>query len=859
MSDRTAGGKPFARASFRFYAFCRKRPNSINHFVKWERFNFLRFRLAMFPFLFCLRDQHDAPLVILAAIVCLLTAAATVRLCRQAAWIDTGSRSVWLTMAGLTAGLGIWATHFIAMLGYDPGIVMGYHVQQTVVSLLVVLAGATAGLFIATRAPHRLGALLAASVMGGGVTAMHYLGMAALEMPALIRWKADYVAASAVFAIVPLVWALPLALRGRSLAKGAAAAGLITAAVVLLHFTGMTAITLIPSRGDFSPLSMMSPRAMSLWIFLAVSCTIALTAAAAITSRRTGIKLRRQERENQLRVQGMKAQLDLALENMHQGLCLYDGDGRLLLWNQRFLDLYGLGRDALQCGMTVGQVIRTGIANHLPVAEVEQRAAEIERNLAQALSASGDAPAISEYPGVVVSVRSRALPDGGWVSTFDDITQQRRSEERIRHLALHDGLTGLPNRRRFNDVVDRDLDVAARAGSRLGLVVVDLDNFKDINDSRGHSAGDEALKMVAAALKDAVRENEHVARLGGDEFAAAILYREDYELADFVTRLSTGLAAINAGNAHDLSVHASLGIATYPADSQDREQLCNHADLAMYRAKGTVGERICYYEKGMDEQARERRQLAADLRGAAARGEMTILYQPQRSLKDDRVNGYEALLRWTHPKRGLVPPDIFIPVAEETGEILALGEWVLRQACEEAARWGDGLTVAINLSAVQLSQASLPESVAQTLLETGLAPRRLELEITETAIIADKPRALHILRKLKAMGIAIAIDDFGTGYSSLDTLNSFPFDKIKIDKSFVIGSEERPQARAIIRAVLALGHSLGVPVLAEGVETSGHVDLLVAEGCDQVQGYLFGRPAHAPSLLAGEQAQLAAG
>ncbi|TCM20755.1 diguanylate cyclase/phosphodiesterase [Novosphingobium sp. PhB165] len=798
----------------------------------------------------CIRDRHDFPLVLLAALVCALTAIGTVRLSRQIRWAHGREKTAWLATTGIVAGLGIWATHFIAMLGYDPGFVFGYDFAETAASLAIVLGTSVAALLLAARFDSKTGSFCSALLMGGGVAAMHYLGMAALEMPAIIRWDLGYVVVSVVLAIAPFTLAIPLALRGQSAGTGAAAAMLMAFAVVLLHFTGMTAISLIPSRADFSSDTMMSPRAMSLWVFVAAFSTLAIAATAAAISRRAEIMMRRNERLNNERLELVGRRLDLALENMHQGLCLFGADGQLVLWNQRFLEMYRLAPGDIRLGMTMRDIAQAAIGNRAPPAEIERRVMRVLNNLDAALESHGRAPDVSEYDDFVVSVRSRPLPDGGWVSTFDDITEQRRTEARIEHLALHDGLTGLPNRSKFNDLMDRAIDIAAHSGARLGVVVLDLDGFKEINDSRGHAAGDEALKAVAASLREAMLEGQNVARLGGDEFAATVLFRENHELADFVDRISTCFNGPSGSGAGDFVVKASFGVAAYPEDGLDREQLCNNADLAMYRAKENLGERICYYEKGMDESARYRRQIAADLRGAAERGELIILYQAQRTLKDGCISGYEALLRWHHPARGLVTPCEFIPIAEETGEIFAIGEWVLRQACREAARWPEHHMVAVNLSAVQLGLPNLPEIIAGILVETGLPPRRLELEITETAIIGDKARALHILRKLKAMGVSIAIDDFGTGYSSLDTLNSFPFDKIKIDKSFVTGSEDRPQARAIIRAVLALGRSLDVPVLAEGVETHLHVDLLQAEGCDQVQGFLFGRPQCAPSLMA---------
>lgn len=806
----------------------------------------------MLPILTCIEGQHDAPLVILAAIVCVLAACGTVRLCRQLRWATGRAKALWLIMAGSIAGLGIWATHFIAMLGYDPGFIIGYHFDQTATSLILVVGTAIVGLIVGELIASSFGGLAAASLVGGGIAGMHYLGMAALDMPAIIHWKTGYVVASILFAILPMVYAIPLALRGKSWGSAAAAVALITFGVIGLHFTGMTAIVLVPSRTAFAASSILSPRAMSFCVFLAVSCTIAITAGTAMVSRRTAVTVGRHERASRLRVEAMKSQLDLALENMHQGLCLYDAHGRLTLWNQRFLDMYELTAGQIRAGLTVQEVAALVLEKHASADELPWRLAKREQDLEAALADDNYPPMIYEYQTFTISLRTRRLPDGGWVSTFDDITQQRKAEERIRHLASHDELTGLPNRRRFHEIVNQGVTVAALSGIKFGLVVIDLDHFNDINDSHGYDVGDVALKGIAQRLLLLTSDQKQAARLGGDEFGGTILYREDHELEEFVCQIAA-LFGTDACFQDDVIIHGSIGVATYPADGLDGKQLYNNADLAMHRAKAAMGEQICYYEKGMDEIARQRRQLTADLRGAVTRGEMAVLYQPQLSLKDDTLSGYEALVRWRHPTRGLVSPVDFIPIAEETGDILAIGEWVLREACMEAMLWPGEETVAVNLSTVQLSQRELPEIIAQILLDTHLPARRLELEMTETAIISDKACALHNLRRLKGMGISIAIDDFGTGHSSLDTLNSFPFDKIKIDKSFVFGAEERPQAHAIIRAIIALGRSLGMMVLAEGVETTIQSALLRSEGCDQAQGYLYGCPQAAPSL-SGSQA-----
>lgn len=909
----------------------------------------------MLDILFCVRDQHDIRLVFLAAAVCLLSTLTAVLLLRQSRHSpDRNDGGKWATLAGFAVGFGIWSTHFIAMLGYDPGVITGYAVGLTALSLAIVLAGTVSG-FLVLRSRLRGRFVIASLLVGGGFSVMHYVGMSALEMPAIIRWRGGYVALSLLLAIGPLYPALVMTMQRRSRASGVLAGVIMCGAVIGLHFSGMTAIHLIPSREEGGTM-LLSPRSMSIVISAASSGLLLLCMASWAIARRTraavavserqfsalirgisdcaiymldrqgyvanwnagaqrlkgydatevlgmplaqfytiedrdagaparalgiahaqgkftgeGWRLRKDGtrfwahvtiervlgdggdhigfakitrdmtrfKEDQDRIEQARAHLNAALEHMHQGLCLYDAQERLVLRNQQFTRLWNLPDDSCPPGTMMEDVGRAAFAARTGRRMPEDRLANMRALLARSLADGEAAPVIFDFSAdFVVSIASRALPAGGWVTTFEDITERRRSEMQIAHMAHHDGLTGLPNRTSFNHWLDGEI-AHARSGQHVALVAIDLDRFKEINDGHGHAAGDTVLCRVAQAMTGVLEDGEVVARLGGDEFAAAKGFADPADLADFVTRLSGCFAFAHDGH----NVGASLGVAIYPSDATTRETLLNNADLAMYRAKGSLGENICYYESGMDEQARHRRMIANDLRSAIARDEMHLVYQSQRSLKDDSICGYEALLRWTHPTRGNISPEEFIPIAEETGEIMRIGEWVLRAACAEAATWPSAYKVAVNLSPVQLLQPDLPEIVTAILAGTGLSPRRLELEITETAIVADKLRALHSLRRIKALGVSVAIDDFGTGYSSLDTLHSFPFDKIKIDKSFLLQSGESAQARAIIRAVLALGKSLSVPVLAEGVETLAQLDLLRSEGCEEGQGYYFGRPA----------------
>ncbi|MBW9336286.1 EAL domain-containing protein [Herbaspirillum sp. RU 5E] len=431
----------------------------------------------------------------------------------------------------------------------------------------------------------------------------------------------------------------------------------------------------------------------------------------------------------------------------------------------------------------------------------------------------------------------------GFAKITRDRTEQLETSEKILFMARHDAMTGLPNRVHFLERLDEVMSALHPGQQQVAVVSIDLDGFKEVNDAFGHGVGDQLLSELGRRLKAIVGENEMVARFGGDEFVAFKLIRHQRQLSDFITRLQRALTGMLRLAQTDIVPGASLGVALFPGDAIDRAQLLNNADLAMYRAKKSLDEKICYYEANMDEASRARRAMARDLWVALEQGQFFLNFQIQRAVSSDEITGYEVLLRWQHPTQGLIPPATFIPVAEECGAISAIGDWVLEHACREAVLWNLQPRIAVNLSALQLSNAGLVEKVRAVLAATGLPAHRLELEVTETALIADRDRALHLLQQLKAMGVTIAMDDFGSGYSSLETLRSFPFDKIKLDRSFINELETSQQAKAFVRAILALGHSLNVAVLAEGVETEAQRAILEEEGCQEGQGYLFGYPA----------------
>lgn len=437
----------------------------------------------------------------------------------------------------------------------------------------------------------------------------------------------------------------------------------------------------------------------------------------------------------------------------------------------------------------------------------------------------------------------------GLASYLIDDRTRADSYQQLRHMALNDNLTGLPNRASFNERLDQEIGFARGTNGKLALVCIDLDRFKEVNDLRGHSAGDEVLRILALRMSNLLREGEFAARLGGDEFAAIHRMKDHEDLVEFLSRVEAALFKPIRMDDYEVTTGASIGVALYPDNADTKEMLVNNGDLAMYRAKADVTKAICFYEQSMDETVRARRTLAGELREALDNNQLDLHYQVQTSVSTGEVRGYEVLLRWNHPKHGFIPPSEFIPLAEETGLILQMGEWVLRTACTTAATWTPRYKIAVNLSPVQFAHSDLPKLIHEILLETRLPANRLELELTESTIISDKICTLDILRRIKALGVTIALDDFGTGYSSLDTLRAFPFDTIKLDRSFMREVETSPQAKAIIRAVLALGTSLSIPVLAEGIETQSQLSILDDEGCDAAQGFFLGRPAPLEQIM----------
>ena len=916
----------------------------------------------MLRILYCLRHQHDWKLVILAAVVCTISCVVAVVIIDRALGTKGIARARWVMTAGAAAGFGIWATHFIAMLAFDPGLHVAFDLRLTFASLLVAMLITAGGIEIAISRSFRNADLVGGAVIGSGIASMHYVGMMALDLPGRIVWATDLIAVSIVLAMG--LGALTMRVLGLKSRWRYIAPALFVLAIVIHHFTGMGAVSLRPDPTHIVSGAVLSPESMSIAITFAAIAVLTLCVLAVVWGRRLdqvqdesnlrfrvlleGIEdyaiflldpnglvmdwnsggerinlyrredivgrnyadvcaldpdyprqyregLKIAEAEGRFEIEGpciradgktfwghtllralrdetgkligfanitqeiteRKAaedqaataakNLDAALANMSQGLCLFDRNERLILSNRRFADLYEIDPDFVRPGVSFRELlieIMTRYEGRAPdLADVEAFHA---RHRALIMQPQGGV-LVSDYVAHrIISMAHRPLPEGGWVSTFEDISERRASEARIAHMARHDGLTGLPNRVHFNEYLDNELIWAHRHGEQVAVIAIDLDRFKEINDQHGHATGDLVLKAIAERMAILLKDGEFVARFGNDEFAAIKRYQTGSDLDDFIARVRGALSDPLLIAGAEINVNGSIGASLYPHDGSMREALLNNADLALYRAKATQttigGEKLCFFNAGMDEVARERRALSKDLERALKHDEFRLFYQIQQSVQTGEITGYEALIRWKHPVRGFVSPADFIAVAEESGAIIDIGAWVLKTACIEAASWNNTHKIAVNLSPVQLNDVRLIELVQRALIESGLAPSRLELEITESTIIDDKTRALELLRQIKALGVTIAIDDFGTGYASLDTLNSFPFDKIKIDRSFLMEADKSLQARAIVRAILALGRSLEIPVLAEGVETESQMQLLREEGCHEAQGYLLGRP-----------------
>ncbi|MCK1419530.1 MULTISPECIES: EAL domain-containing protein [unclassified Bradyrhizobium] len=574
--------------------------------------------------------------------------------------------------------------------------------------------------------------------------------------------------------------------------------------------------------------------------------SVAASSALAIAGVLIAIvrKLLEQHRLSRERLMLEMQRLDRAVNNMTQGLLLFDSERRLVICNQRYIDMYGLSAAIVKPGCSFHDIIAHRKATGSFTGDVDDYVARVLSGVHVR-----NAMVVNTSDGRSIQIVNEPLADGGWVATHEDITERRRIEARITHLAHYDALTDLPNRTMFHEHLRQEL-AAIADGEQIAVHYIDIDEFKGVNDALGHLVGDELLKSIAQSLRRCAGPADFVARLGGDEFAivqSAVTSPD--QVNDLVARVFRAIRTPFDCMGHHLTADASIGIALAPEHGEVLDQILKNADMAMYAAKAAGRRTYRFFEPDMDAKVRDRRQLEIDLRHAIAHGGLEVYYQPCLGLNDDHITGCEALVRWRHPERGMVSPAEFIPIAEDTGLINEIGEWVLATACRDAAIWPDDIRLAVNVSPVQFKSGTLALKIMAALAASDLPASRLELEITEAVLIRDDEAALAILHQLRAIGVRIALDDFGTGYSSLSYLHRFPFDKIKIDRCFVEDIAGPDGSASIVQAVVNLAAARRMTTTAEGVETEEQQRLLRALGCSEMQGYLFSAAKPADKML----------
>jgi diguanylate cyclase (GGDEF)-like protein len=538
----------------------------------------------------------------------------------------------------------------------------------------------------------------------------------------------------------------------------------------------------------------------------------------------------------------MNTRFSTALDNMAQGLCMFDGERRLTVWNDRYVELLSMPAHLLKVGTPLHEILASRVATGM---RREPDDPAVKARVTELLALPPDASRTDELlNGKIVMLTRQPMAGGGWVTLIEDITERRRAEAEIVHLARHDVLTGLANRAEFNNRLEEASRRLRRNGGSLTVMMIDLDRFKAVNDTLGHLAGDHLLSEVARRLQSTVRDTDVLARLGGDEFA--IIQEGGADQREGAVALALRIiGAISAPfnlNGQQVEVGTSIGIAMAPENAVEPDELLKRADLALYNVKSSGRNDFCLFRDEMLEIVNTQQSAERELREAIAERQFELHYQPVVDIKTRELCGVEALVRWRHPLKGMIAPDNFIPLAESTGLIVPLGEWILQKACADAANWPAHVKVAVNISAIQFKKGNLFEVILATLVKTGLQPERLELEITETSLLENQEAHLTTIRQLKNLGLSIALDDFGTGFSSINYLTIFPFDKIKIDRSFTKGILSRGDCKAVVAASLALAKGLGITTTVEGIETEEQLDYMRVAGVELAQGYLFGKP-----------------
>jgi diguanylate cyclase (GGDEF)-like protein/PAS domain S-box-containing protein len=779
----------------------------------------------------CITQQHDLRLVIVAGFICFLASYTAFSLLGRAIEAGAKARIWWIGAGAFATGSGVWATHFIAMIAFLPNMPVGYLLGPTLVSILIAIL--ISGIGLAVSMMRKIGMpALGGAIIGAGIGAMHYVGMTALVVPGVVQFDTRYVIVALLIGIIGGGIAAVVGLRKFDSTHRLSAAILLTLGIVGLHFTGMAGASIMPDPTVPVPEQAVSPIALAIAVTAVTLMVLCFSLAGSILDEH----LTSRSAKEAERLAASETRFRQLTEATFEGILMHKG-GRIVDTNHSMSELMGMpqealvGRDIMEC---VADTSRPMLKKY--ISDDIEAACEIELKHADG----------SLIPAEILARTIRTAHSNGHdtrVLAVRDIRERKEAEERIRHMAHHDSLTGLPNRRMFMDRLAQVLARSKRDGTTVAVLCLDLDRFKHVNDLGGHAAGDELLRQVAKRLGESIRTEDTAARLGGDEFAViqvGVAHPDGPGI--MAERMVKAIGRPFDLGGQQTMIGTSIGISLHPGDGEEGEDLVRAADTALYRAKEAGRGTFRFFEAEMDVRLQERRLLERDLRQALAEEQLRVHYQPLADCGGGKIVGFEALVRWTHPERGAISPVQFIPLAEECGLIMPLGAWVMRRACTDAATWPSDKLVAVNLSPAQFRHADLAKEILAVLKETGLPADRLELEVTESLLIDDPDRVLATLMVLKEAGVRISLDDFGTGYSSLSYLQRFPFDKIKIDRSFVAQMEKNADSMSIIRAVIALGKSLRIKVTAEGVESASQLNLLQQENCDQVQGYLLGKP-----------------
>ena len=771
---------------------------------------------ALFSVIQCMRDMHDARLMIVASLVCAIGIYASFEIGHHAARATGAVRTRWGLVSIVASGSTAWATHFIVLLAFKPGMPAAFEPALTALSLTCAIVGIGAGVSISIRARRRWQHFVAGLIVGVGVATLHYVGQAAYLVQGTVAWNLGLVLPSVVLSL-PVSGVAMIAVGSRDRRIRSTAAPLLLLSIAVLHFCGMAAMTLHFDPAVSFPDNAVSPRAITP-VVAGVSLALIVL---AVFGWRFDLAAKASLRHDRRRLRELA---DVALEGL---LICQD-------------DVIVTANDSIEflSGHEPGSLSGRCVSALLPGLDVSSMPEREEREI-DLISATGK--------NVPVRVLRREVALGHKLQTVIAVRDQRerlKTEAKMRLLAFTDSLTGLANRARFFDLLASQTTSRRNRDLPCAVLMLDLDRFKIVNDTLGHAAGDLVLAMVADRLKSTVRDDDVIARLGGDEFA--ILQMSPGQVAS-VTALAARVVDVIAARpfmleGQSIYLGASVGMAIAPTDGDDPTALMRNADLALYAEKASGRGAFRRYDVSLDEQMRERRAIETGLRLALAEGQLELHYQPLLDAKTRGITSAEALVRWNHPERGRVSPIDFIGIAEETGLIVPLGEWVVRTACAEAATWPKYMSVAINLSPAHFRDRSLVPSIVEALQATELAPERLELEVTEGVLLTDEVGTLDTLNQLRALGVRVSLDDFGTGYSSLSYLRKFRFDKIKIDQSFVRQVPQDVESSAIVRAIITMAKCLNMSTTVEGVETQGQFDFSVAAGCDMIQGYLISRP-----------------